>query len=273
MFTEKQKAFSLVELLVVISIIGLLMAILMPALAAAKSQAKSIVCKSNLRQLVLANIGYATEDDGYYVAAASDLWDGAGGYHRWHGLRDDRDKPFDPLRGPLVAYLSSGKVKQCPERVRFVKGKTWSESFEKGCGGYGYNMTYLGCRLWQSGIATLEQWKKAHAETTRISEVAKPSETLMFADCALSIKAGYYIEYSFAEPPFVLENGKPKIGSYMSPSIHFRHRALANIGWTDGHVGSRKMADFDLENTYGVNSANMKLGWFEPIDNSLFDLK
>ncbi len=275
MLFEKQKAFTLIELLVVIVIIGLLMAILLPALAAARSQGRSLVCKSNLRQLLIANIGHAMENDGFYVAAASDLWADFGGYHRWHGVRDDSDQPFDPLKGPLAAYLANGEVKQCLERVGFIKGDTWGESFEKGCGGYGYNTTYLGSRLWQNDtvIVTLADWKKAHAETTRISEVAKPSQTLMFADCALSLERGRYIEYSFAEPPFTLENGKPKTTSYMSPSIHFRHRALANIGWTDGHVESQKMAEFDQENIYGVKSSDMMLGWFEPLDNSLFDLK
>lgn len=273
MFTEKEKAFSLVELLVVMAIIGLLMAILVPVLAAARSSAKNAICKSNLRQIVLANLTYATENNGFYVAAASDLWDGSGGYHRWHGVRDHPDEPFDPRRGPLVAYLGDGQVKECPGKVRFTKAQTWIESFEKGCGGYGYNMTYLGCRLWKRGIATFEQWKKAYAQTTRDSEVARPSQTLMFADCALSLNTGHYIEYSFAEAPFVLENGKPKTGSYMSPSIHFRHKALANIGWADGHIDSQRMADFEEDSSYGVNSAKMQLGWFDPINNTLFDLK
>jgi len=33
------------------------------------------------------------------------------------------------------------------------------------------------------------------------------------------------------------------------------------------------MAEFDASNVYGVDSADMKLGWFEPVDNSLFDLE
>ena len=100
-----------------------------PALAAAKAQSREVVCKSNIRQLVLANLGYACENDGSFVPAASDIF--RDNLHRWHGVRDSLDDPFDPIRGPLVAYLGNGKIKECPEKVRFVKDLRWSKSFEK----------------------------------------------------------------------------------------------------------------------------------------------
>ena len=272
MSAGNKKAFTLVELLVVIAIIAVLIGILMPTLVAVRSQARSAVCKLNLRQLLVANIGYATENNGFYVAAASDMWAGPG-HHRWHGVRDSLDEPFDPLRSPLAGYLADGKVKECPEKVNFVKGQGWGENFEQGCGGYGYNMMYLGSRLWQSGITTMSAYKAAYAKTTQMTQVGKPSKTLMFSDCALSKKGRYYIEYSFAEPAFTVFGGKLVTSFYLSPSIHFRHRDWANIGWSDGHVDCRMMASFERKNAYGVYSAGMKLGWFEPIDNSLFDLK
>ena len=59
-------AFTLVELLVVISIIALLVAILLPALNKAREQAKLISCMSNVRQVGLACITYAADNEGWY---------------------------------------------------------------------------------------------------------------------------------------------------------------------------------------------------------------
>ena len=269
---RKEKAFTLTELLIVISVIALLMAILMPTLAAARSRGRTLACKSNLRQLLLAGIGYATENDGAYVPAASDLWDNSG-LHRWHGVRETPNDPFNPLRGPLAGYLADGQVKECPAKADFVKGPDWKKNFEQGCGGYGYNMTYIGSRLWQKGVNSVEVWKDSYASTTRMSEVAAPGRTLMFADAAIANDLKYLIEYSFVEPPFTVRNGQPVTDFYMSPSIHFRHRSLANIGWADGHIEWRRLAEFDGINAYGIDSVDMKLGWFVPIDNSPYDLK
>ncbi|MFC1677946.1 prepilin-type N-terminal cleavage/methylation domain-containing protein [Planctomycetota bacterium] len=272
MYNEKQKAFTLVELLVVISIIGLLMSILLPVLSTARAQAYAVVCTVNLRQLLIANMGYANENEDFYVAAASDMLEYKGGLHRWHGVRTDPDEPFDPTRGPLVGYLGDGKVKECPRKVKFTKNTGWSSNYEQGCGGYGYNISYIGSRLWR-GYSTMDSWKRAHTQTTRITEVENPSKTLMFADCAMSQNSKSYNETSFAWQPFILDfNGDPT-DRYLSPTIHFRHRHKANVVWVDGHVSSLKMAQFDYTNVYGVDSADMELGWFGPIDNRLFDLE
>jgi len=55
----KRKAFTLVELLVVISIIAMLLAVLLPTLGKAREQARIVVCSSNLRQLGNGLILYA----------------------------------------------------------------------------------------------------------------------------------------------------------------------------------------------------------------------
>jgi len=269
---KAKKAFSLVELLVVVSIAAVTMAILVPALASVRSQSRAVVCRSNLRQLLLAGIGYAYENDGFYVPAAADLWDNAG-LCRWHGRRQSLKEPFDATKGPLASYLADGRVKNCPAKVPFVRGLDWDTNFEQGCGGYGYNLTYLGSRIWEKGIDNPAKLKAAYARTTNVTEVGNPARTLMFADTAMSKDGRTLIEYSFAEPPFAVWDGQPIQGFYMSPSIHFRHHHTANIGWADGHVDKEPMASFDGDNAYGVRSADVLLGWFEPVDNTPFDLQ
>ena len=169
----------------------------------------------------------------------------------------------------LADYLGDGQVKECPERVKFLKADNWSDSYEKGCGGYGYNQTYIGSRLWQLGWCD-----EACEKTTKMTEVARLAETLMFADCAMVTDGKNLIEYSFAQPPFWLSNGEPITSwGYASPSIHFRHRDKANVAWADGHISSGSRTEYDGKNGYGVKSADFDIGWFDPLDNSLFDLE
>jgi len=62
-----EEAFTLLELLVVIAVIGILAAILLPSLSRAKESARNINCMSNLRQLELCWILYADDNAGVFV--------------------------------------------------------------------------------------------------------------------------------------------------------------------------------------------------------------
>jgi prepilin-type N-terminal cleavage/methylation domain-containing protein/prepilin-type processing-associated H-X9-DG protein len=62
-----RRGFTLVELLVVIAIIAVLVAILLPALTKATAQARQIRCMSNLKQFMVMDDVYASENRGYFV--------------------------------------------------------------------------------------------------------------------------------------------------------------------------------------------------------------
>lgn len=285
LFRRPPEAFTLIELLVVVTVISALTAILLPALASAKEQAKRVVCASNIRQLCLANTCYTQDNDGFYVIAAEDMW--GRNLHRWHGTRSTVNSVFDPLKGPLREYVVGGKLKKCPSFVKYLETAGQNgQGFESGCGGYGYNDEYIGGRSDMYGMG------EGSKHSARDVDVHNPTSTMMFTDCAFrqgsSTDNGIFIEYSFAHPPYwhwyieLLETlpagtSISGVAGRPDPSIHFRHRGFTNVCWTDGHVTKEAM---DLSASYITHavmteeeSANMSLGWFGSDDNNLFNLK
>ncbi|MCH7559374.1 MAG: type II secretion system protein, partial [Planctomycetes bacterium] len=115
---RQYRAFTLIELLVVIAVIALLMAILVPVLRSAREQGQRVVCLSNLRQLTLAWVAYADDNDGKLVFGMASGWRSWGPLGNPSTLKGWRTAGgfWDVESGALWPYVRDIDVYFCPNR-------------------------------------------------------------------------------------------------------------------------------------------------------------
>jgi prepilin-type processing-associated H-X9-DG protein/prepilin-type N-terminal cleavage/methylation domain-containing protein len=107
----RRAAFTLVELLVVVGVIGVLIALLLPVLSRARRQAQQVACLSNLRQLGCAFIAYAHDHRGSFPAPANGIRDQVEDWVYWQPGRDETE-------GRIFCYLNKDlRVLTCPAGV------------------------------------------------------------------------------------------------------------------------------------------------------------
>jgi prepilin-type N-terminal cleavage/methylation domain-containing protein/prepilin-type processing-associated H-X9-DG protein len=227
--------FTLVELLVVIAVMGIMFALLLPAVQSSRAAARRIQCANSLKQIGIALHLYAGSWNGSLMPVSTYNWM-LGGYPQryWFGelkdpatLAPDED-PIARHKGFLMPYMERNtRVMQCPEFMD-VKPK-----YGKATSGYGYNYIYCGPGV-QPNWMTGDPYDLLGPVTYGLKDLKSTHSTIIFADAAAvydfddwggKFKKGEVVETFHIEPP-----------SSQFPSVHFRHMGVANVLFLDGAV-------------------------------------
>jgi prepilin-type N-terminal cleavage/methylation domain-containing protein len=221
--------FTLIELLVVIAIIALLMAILIPVLQSAREQGQRAVCLSNLRQLSLAWITYATENDNKLVSGRA-FGETVAGLHTrlagWIGraflFPESRSAVIEhPGKGALWPYIQNIDAYRCP---RGAAGHAATYAIVSAANGDLVKGTYipnnLNMDLTEPGIRV----DNTFLRLTKLTDIISPGA----AQRAVFIDRGYTPVSDFVVPYL-----SPEWIWATPPPIH--HGEGITLSMADGH--------------------------------------
>lgn len=218
-------AFTLVELLVVIGVLGLLGALVLPAIARSVSTGKRGFCTSNLRVLHTAYVMYLSDHDGRFFPFREDLGGGKGtlfyfGLDPGGGMEGNR--PLDMGQARLAPYLGNGgTVEICPAMP--YKAAYFKRKYQVASYGYGINV-YL-----------LDGMKQNRDSGVRVfSAISKPAETIAWGDA---------VQINDFQPPATAKKPLYEEWYYLTTTeatqkYHFRHDRRVNLVFCDGSVRS-----------------------------------
>ena len=219
--------FTLIELLVVIAVVGILAAMLLPALGASRRSARRVQCASNLHQLGIAAQMYWDDNGGAcFNWRIGPTNSGALYWFGWLGPGPEGQRPFDLSVGELFPYLGGGNVRICPSlNYALAQFKLKADGVAYG---YGYNK-YLSSADQQRPI--------------NIGGIQRVSGTAVFADAAQvnDFQAPASKSNPMLEEWYYLDTD----ASY--PNGHFRHSQKANVAFCDGHVDLEKFVPGSID--------------------------